>query len=186
MKVSEVTPKKRTKKFLAIDKDHLRKLVVSGFTDEQIADFFCIGRETLARWKRWYPEFKEKMSEWKLIADNVVEKSLYKRACGYDVVEKTSELIDGKMVVTKEVTKHIPASVTGIIFWTTNRMHGDWRRTREEVGADPLSVKVYQIIKNGNGKGGKNGKANKNDSVLVEDAEIQSAIQIERKGVKVV
>ncbi len=104
MKIAEEKSKKHSKKFRAMDKEHLRKLVVSGFTDEQVADFFGITRDTLARWKRWYPDFKEQMSEWKLVADNVIEKSLYRSAQGYEVIEKTSEMVDGKMTVVKEVT----------------------------------------------------------------------------------
>lgn len=180
MKIADEKPHKPTKKYRSINKEHLRKLVLAGFTDEQVSDFFGIERRTLTRWKQWYPTFKKRIEDWKLEADAEIEKSLHKRATGYEVVERTSEIVDGKMQVVKEVTKHVPATDTSIIFWLTNRQHGDWKRTREEVGADPLSVKVYQIIKNGNGKGG-NGKTKKAKDILA-GVDVQSAVQISRKG----
>lgn len=183
MTTEGIKAKKRARTFYhSVDKTHLQKLVESGWTDEQIADFFYIPRKTLDRWKTRHPDFKENMLDWKRTADAKVEKSLYKRACGYEVIEQTRELDkDDKMVVVKEVTKHVAASDVSMIFWLTNRQHGDWKRTREETGADPLSVKILQIIKNGNGKGG-NGTRSKSSGT----EEINNAITIERGGVKIV
>ncbi len=172
----------RSYQYRKVNKEHLKKLALAGWTDVQMADFFNIPVSTLYRWKRKYPDFRKKLLDWKAEADERVEKSLLKRALGYDYVETVKELRDEKMVVVKETSKHVSPSDTSIMNWLTNRLRGDWRRTREEDAKDPLSVAVYNLIKNnGNGKKTGNGKKDGNGKVTVD-----SSVKIIRGGLQVV
>ena len=60
------------------------KLSKLGFTDLQVADFFGVAESTLNTWKHKHPEFAESLKIGKGEADEMVEKSLYRRALGYE------------------------------------------------------------------------------------------------------
>ncbi len=102
-----------------------------GLTDEQIAHNMGISRSTLNEWKNKYPDISDTLKKEKEIVDIQVENALLKRALGYDVVEETEELIDGRLVVTKRVKKHISADTTAQIFWLKNRKPKEWPDKRD-------------------------------------------------------
>lgn len=167
--------------YKGINKNHLRKLAQAGWTDEKIADFFGITREVLSRWKNKYPDFAQKMADWKDEADSKVERSLYERACGYSHKEEQLFCHKGE-IIRAETTKYYPPDPVAIIFWLTNRKNHDWKRTRQEVSSDPLTVKVLNLIK-------QNGNGHHRNSDLKDDMSkitVDSTVNIERGGLKVV
>ena len=117
-----------------------------GLSDEQLADKMGICTSTFYAWKNKYPEISEALKEGKDVADRKVENALYKRACGFEFEEVTTERdeINGKMI-TKRVTKFYPPDPTSMIFWLKNRKPDEWRDKREtEVtgsGGGPLEIR---------------------------------------------
>lgn len=117
-----------------------------GLSDEQLADKMGICTSTFYAWKNKYPEISEALKEGKDVADRKVENALYKRACGFEYEEVTTERdeINGKMI-TKRVTKFYPPDPTSMIFWLKNRKPDEWRDKREtEVtgsGGGPLTIR---------------------------------------------
>lgn len=103
-----------------------------GLIDKEIAARLGIGVSTLYDYKKLHQEFSDALKEGKAIADYRVEEALYKRAMGFDYEETTEEMNkDGKMVVTKRVTKHVPSDTASMIFFLKNRRPDLWRDRME-------------------------------------------------------
>lgn len=103
-----------------------------GLTDELIAEKLGIATSTLYEYKKKYSEFSEALKRGKDVIDRQVENALLKRALGYAYVETTRELDnDGRLVVTKEVTKEVNPDTTAQIFWLKNRKPKSWRDKQE-------------------------------------------------------
>ena len=119
--------------------ERFSKLVETGVTDEQICRILGINPSTLWRWKSDF-EFETILREAKEVADSIAERSLFQRANGYDYLETEYSVIlpdekkgvkgsDDKLVMTKKTLKHMPADVTALIFWLSNRKSKVWKRT---------------------------------------------------------
>lgn len=102
-----------------------------GATDDDMADFFGVSKQTLNKWKKDYPEFLDSLKKGKDIADSTVASKLYNRAIGYDFEEKHITRKDGVIVGEKRITKHQPADTTAAIFWLKNRQPEKWRDRKE-------------------------------------------------------
>lgn len=111
-------------------------MAVKGATDEEIAEAFGISRMTLHRWKTQFPALREAMENAKAVADANVEKSLYRRALGYDTTESEeiisidkegNERVSGRKVKTKSV----PPDTMAIMYWLNNRKRGQWSQKQE-------------------------------------------------------
>jgi hypothetical protein len=113
----------------------VEKLCTLGATDEEIAAFFGVTPRTIYRWKLERDEFCQAIKTGKAFADERVERSLYHKANGYNVVEQ--QAIKVKIEQYKEevrvvdVEKHIPADTTAAIFWLKNRRKEAWRDKHE-------------------------------------------------------
>lgn len=114
----------------------------NGLTDEQIAKNMGISRSTLAEWKKKYSDISDTLKKGKDVVDIEVENALLKKALGYSYKETTKELSvdketgESKLIVTKEVTKHIAPDTTAGIFWLKNRRPDEWRdRVQEDNNA---------------------------------------------------
>ena len=59
------------------------KLCLLGATDEEIADFFGVVKQTVYDWRAAHPEFLDSITRGKIIADANVAERLYQRALGY-------------------------------------------------------------------------------------------------------
>jgi len=85
-----------------------RKLCLLGATDEDLADFFGVVRNTVINWRNEYPEFARATREGKRAADLKVMNALYRRCIGF-----------------RKQDKYFPPDPTSIIWWMKNRM--GWR-----------------------------------------------------------
>lgn len=114
-------------------------LAAQGATDEEIAEAFKISVRTLHRWKKDYEKFAEALATGKEVADAKVEKSLYRRALGYEAkdVDQTvdTDPMTGKVTITKQriVTKHVPPDTMAIMYWLNNRTKntGKWSQQQK-------------------------------------------------------
>jgi hypothetical protein len=101
-----------------------------GATDEQMAHFFGVSRNTLDRWKTKYAAFAHALQHGKTMADQAVLENLYKLANGYELTE-TKELSVNGLTQTQTVTKKMPPSLGAIQFWLKNRMRQDWNERHQ-------------------------------------------------------
>lgn len=98
-----------------------------GLTDEQIAANVGVAYSTFRDWRGKFPAISAALKKGKAPVDFIVENALYKRACGYEWEETTTEIgTDGKRHMRK-VTKHVPPDVGAAIFWLKNRRRDKWR-----------------------------------------------------------
>jgi hypothetical protein len=105
-------------------------LARKGLTNTEIADGIGVCPATLYTWQNEHPEFLEAIKRGKASADDEVEKSLYKRACGYDVIEEKPLNIGGELLIAR-VNVHIHPDPTSCIFWLKNRRPKEWRDKQE-------------------------------------------------------
>lgn len=128
--------------------ERLRQLTADGATDAEIAKVIGCAKKTLYEWRR-SPEFREATAAGKAVADQKVEDSLFRRACGYDVRETTTEYSGGIEVAKTVRTKHIPPDTTAIIFWLKNRRPDEWRdRQKVELEqTEPVRITLGDDVK---------------------------------------
>jgi len=135
----------RPSKFPLINRRQVRILCKDGKTDVEIAHYFGISVDTYIAWKKKNPKFSILTRDWKDKADAQVERSLYKRAVGYQYNETTYEksktgglgimLSDGDIEgikhedtsKTKIIVKEVAPDVQAQVFWLKNRQPKQWR-----------------------------------------------------------
>jgi len=143
-----------TKYQVAYNKQVFR-LALLGASMEEIAKFFDVHIDTLYEWQSVYPRFSEALKNGRETADAKVADSLYNRALGYSVTERSvEESEDG--VKTKNTKKHIPADTTAAIFWLKNRQRDKWKdkqiiestNTTTNINSEPVPVdRIKEISK---------------------------------------
>jgi transposase len=127
-----------------------------GFTDTELAEMFDVSKQTINTWKQKHPKFLDSIRAGKDEFDsNNVEKCLLRRAQGFEYEEITREMrgaIDvktgeGKLSITREVTKHVIPSVEAEKLWLINRQPHRWRdkQLHELTGPDGGPI-IYQPI----------------------------------------
>lgn len=164
IKATEKKKRGQPSKINKINKQQLKKLVQKGFTDKEVSEFFEITEQTFNNWKKQNTEFFESLKDWKLQADDKVERSLYERACGYSHPAEEIFCAFGKITRVQTV-KHYPPSEVAAIFWLKNRQPEKWREKNFNVNVngqsdDPEFIRqFFGFHKNGNGHGG-NGNGN--------------------------
>ncbi len=109
-----------------------------GLTDAQIAQELKISESTLNLWKKKHAEFSESINKGKDLINVLVEGSLLKRAIGFEYVETTrTRNEEGKLKITKKVTKYVVGDVAAQFIWLKNRKPNDWR-DRKEIAVDTM------------------------------------------------
>ena len=118
---------------------------------QDVAKMMGINPNTLVRWKKKYPEFREALRIGMAQLDYKVENALLKRALGTRITE--TKTIYGKNPVTgaKEIVKmevvekEILPDPTSGVFWLNNRNRDKWLRNRDsaiELDADQSKLVV--------------------------------------------
>lgn len=144
-------PKKkggRPSKFSKNIQRKIRKLALRGFTDDDIAEIIDVTKQTLNNWKKKYSEFFDSLKNWKLLADQKVERSLYERACGYSHPDTKAQFVmddSGGRWEYADLIKHYPPDPTSMIFWLKNRQPSKWRDKQEiEESGEKIIRVVYE------------------------------------------
>lgn len=108
--------------------ERILELAKTGATEVQIAAKVGISPTTLANWKGKHPDFLKALKEAKNVADELVEASLFERACGYShpAVKFFWDRDSKKVVSQAYIERHAP-DVTACIFWLKNRRPDKWR-----------------------------------------------------------
>ena len=107
--------------------DLIRGWRAKGKTIKQVLESMGIDPRTFRAWRKKYPEFNEAIEVGKDVAVSRVEQSLFNRACGYDYVERTYELVEGEMRLVREYHKHMPADIKAALSFLYNRDSKHWR-----------------------------------------------------------
>lgn len=145
-------------KFVAI----AQRLAANGARNQDIAEEIGVSPGQLSRWIARHPALRKAIKLGRDVPDEIVERTLYERARGYDVVEQQAiKLVDthvhepsGKLEKTErvevvEIVKHIPANTSAMIFWLSNRRPDKWRRTdkpdRDALPADLQNLTLAQM-----------------------------------------
>ena len=110
--------------------DQAYKLCMMGATDDELAFFFEVHRDTISEWKKKHPEFSDTLKKGKNFADAEVAHSLYRKAIGYEHEDVDIKMYEGGIITTR-LTKHYPPDTTADIFWLKNRQKKYWRDKQE-------------------------------------------------------
>lgn len=118
-----------------------------GLIDTEIALLLKIHPDTLNEYKK-DPEFLRVLQTGKLDFDANAVKSLRKRVTGFSYDETTRELVAGKLVITKVVTKYLPPSELACNSWLNNRRRHQWQwQPRPDSGLnDDQSAKLRELV----------------------------------------
>lgn len=107
-------------------------LAREGLTNTEIAEALGIDRATLHNWQNAHKEFFDSVKSGKETPDDNVEKSLYRRALGYEYTEtKITKNEDGVIVKTETTVKQVAPDVGAQCMWLKNRRPQDWRDKQE-------------------------------------------------------
>jgi hypothetical protein len=90
--------------------------------------------------KKIHPEFLGLLKEGRAVADYKVEAALFKRACGFEYEEESSEVrmshdgTAGQIISVKKTKKIVPPDTGAAMAWLKNRMPEKWRDKHEIQG----------------------------------------------------
>lgn len=129
------------------------KLCLLGATDDELADFFDVSRDTIKNWSKKYPEFRNARKRGKVKADADVSYSLYQRAVGLTICKK-KVLSDGSIIEYKE---KLPPDVRAIEYWLSCRQRDHWNiKQKVELTGEfenPLAFIMAEISQDNEGSG---------------------------------
>lgn len=122
-------------------------MVNDGYPDKEIASAVGVNERTYTNWKKRYPDdFLPSLKVAKDVADELVEASLYERACGYS--HPTEKIFCQDGVVTRVQTiQHYAPDPTSMIFWLKNRRPERWREKRDVELSGKVESEISQEIK---------------------------------------
>lgn len=98
------------------------EMYTEGKTEDQVAEIIGVHVETIRRWKREKEGFRWASAEAKMIADEMVEASLFKKAIGFNYFEEQATR-DG----VQALQKYAQPDPRAQIFWLKNRRSADWK-----------------------------------------------------------
>ena len=124
-------PTKRTPKITAA----AAKLAAQGKSKREISEALNINRTTLRNWCLSDAEFLTALKEGEKKANDLVEASVFHRACGYSCPEVKIFVHDGE-VIEVDTIKHYPPDMDAAKFWLTNRDPARWKHI-SSVPPDP-------------------------------------------------
>jgi hypothetical protein len=118
----------------------VRRLVSTGASWRQIADYFGVAVSTIQRWVQVHPEFEAAIRATKDEADLAVEKALFQRATGYTVDSVKIFQYEG-VPVEAGFQEHVPPDVNAIKLWLTNRKPAEWREKVDLEHSGEVAIK---------------------------------------------
>lgn len=124
-----------------------KKLCALGLTDVEIAQFFEVNPLTIYRWKHEYPKFCKAMQRGKKLADDVVEKSLYKRATGFAQESVKIFMPAGASEpVYADFVEKFPPDTQAARLWLINRRPEKWRDRTSTEHSGTVSLSLGALV----------------------------------------
>lgn len=112
-------------------KEKLIEMSKQGKTEKQMAEIIGVSDSCLLKWKKKHTELVWALRENKQLADELVEASLYMRACGYEhEAVKIFMNKDGETIEHKYVEQYPPDTAAAAL-WLKNRKPDVWRDKTE-------------------------------------------------------
>lgn len=140
-------PRGRPPKFKQEHMKKIKKMALAGFTDKEMSECLSVTEQTFNNWKKKYPDFFESLKDWKFLADEAVEKSLYLRATGYSHPDTKFATYEGQITDSVEYTKHYAPDPTAAIFWLKNRKPKQWKDKQEVQHSGELKLPEITIVR---------------------------------------
>lgn len=109
-------------------------------------DYIGVSKTAFWGWHRESEDLRKACAISLEIANSSVEKSLLKRALGYDYVEQTYDLIEGEMRLAHEYHKHMPPDTKAILSWLYNRLPNSWRSIQEPIEQTQYTETIKSIL----------------------------------------
>ena len=141
-----------------IEKAH--ELAKQGAIQKEIAAALGISRESLCLYQAINPEFSDAIKNGRAFANQIVVGKLFKRACGYDVLEVKQRFSvvksgknKGQLVLEGEdrAPRHIPSDPTSMALWLNNMMPEQFSRTPEDKQGRLAEVHFHMTVMNPDG-----------------------------------
>jgi hypothetical protein len=129
--------------------EQVKLLCKLGATNNELAEFFGVCRDTIQYWQRDREDFREAIREGKALADARVANALFQRAIGYSH-HAVKHFIDKGQVITEPYIEHYPPDTVACIFWLKNRRPDIWRDqqgNQEIKGEKPEPISVNDRIR---------------------------------------
>lgn len=127
-------PGGRPSKFREEFTDQVYRLALLGLSDIEIAQFFEVPEQTLYRWDKAHPEFREARARGKIPADGKVARAVFKRALGYSHEAVKIMQYEGNPIEVPYI-EHYPPDTQAATWWLKNRQPDKWRDRQELTGA---------------------------------------------------
>ena len=99
-----------------------------GAADKEVAERIGVNLKTITNWKADHPEFAAACDEGKEAADYAVEAALYKKAVGFNYIEKKIIKKNGEIVQEEIFQKAALPDATACAVWLNNRKPDKWKR----------------------------------------------------------
>jgi len=112
------------------------KLCRLGATDSDLADFFGVTTRTIQNWSSRYEDFFRALKDFKDLADDRVERTLYQRAIGYEYDAVKIFNANGEPLVVP-YRERVQPDTTAMIFWLKNRQPERWRDVHKHEHGGP-------------------------------------------------
>lgn len=110
--------------------DAARIMCRGGAIDTDLAAAFGVDVRTIVRWKGAQPDFAAALDAGKPVADEMVRRALFERACGYSHPAVKHFVVDGR-VETVNYVEHYAPDTGACAFWLKNRQPKEWRDKHE-------------------------------------------------------
>ena len=118
-----------------------------GIKFEDIAkDCIGVSVETFRKWRKSSDKIRKACDVAMDICNSSVEKSLLRRATGYDYTEEVYELVEGEMLLVRQYKKHMPPDTKAILSWLYNRLPNMWRSVQEPLEQTQYTETIKEIL----------------------------------------
>lgn len=133
--------------------ERITNWAANGLTYAEMAKNMQIHPYTLQRWMEAHGEICEAIKRGRMLACEVVENALFRRATGMELTETVEEfdgaIVDGKpangSIKKRTTTRQVPPDTGAIIFYLKNRMpdrYADRRETKVDVSAPVIALGI--------------------------------------------
>ena len=121
----------------------VEKMSCNGATVDEMCFEIGISRSTFYRWIEKYRPFRDAVKKGRDVAIEIVEETLFKRACGYTTEETTVSLDgDGNKNKTTIHNRHVPPSEVAMIFYLKNMCPEKWRDKQETANEKNIVINI--------------------------------------------
>lgn len=114
---------------------------------EDIAvDYIGISKEAFRKWRRESPSIQRACNTAIEVCNSSVEKSLLKRATGYEYWEEVWELVEGEMMLVRKYKRHVPPDTKAILAWLYNHLPNMYRTSQEPLEQTQYTETIANIL----------------------------------------